>query len=765
MRSKPPGRCIGVVSLLALFFLLCPPAQSRELTAADQAFLDHKIVARWEITGKHDVEDAYARNIDVLEDHPNPAQGYFTVLVNAQELVDLQSDGYKIDVVDYDWYQTNATKSVQLANDGFRTFAQAIALMDSIHAAHPTITTSKFSIGQTGEGRDLWVMKLSDNPGVDEDEPEVFFTGLHHAREPISYEVLLETLRRMTDQYGIDPHITQLVNEREIYFLPVVNPDGCIYNELTNPNGFGMWRKNRKYNGFFGGNDQYGVDVNRNYGYNWGYDNLGSSPDPSSGDEIYRGDSAFSELETQAVRAFVNARHFKIVVNYHSYSNLVLWPWGYADIYSPDEAAFQAIGDSVTTFNGYTPEVGWRLYNTNGDADDWGYGATGEHAKIYSFTPEVGSGSDGFWPAPARIPTLIAENQGPNLAFIDFADAPERFFPPEIPAWVAPNLVNAPDYTLQWSDPGSGINAATSYRLREVFGLRRITDDAESGAAVWTLGGFALSTAKAASVTHSFYSGTGNSRTALLTSANFLHVQPNDSLKIKIWYDVETDYDYAYVAASGDAGGTWTNLAGNITTVTNPQGQNQGNGITGYNGSGGVFITGKFSLSAFAGQDVLIRFSYVTDGGALGAGVYLDDIGPVGKSDSIVTLTATTGATTFPVTGKAPGTYSYLVRSTDAQEQTGGEASHTVTVDYVCDCSCHGDPVCDGVTDILDAVQTVGVAFRGSAATVDPNCPHGPAGRTDVDCNGSTDVLDVVKMISVAFRGADAATTFCKPCP
>ena len=113
--------------------------------------------------------------------------------------------------------------------------------------------------------------------------------------------------------------LTRLVDEREIFILPVVNPDGYVYNEMIAPDGGGMWRKNR--NPEFA--PDYGVDLNRNYGYMWGYNDFGSSPDPS--DATYRGTAPFSEPETANIRAFVNSHEFVFAVNYHSHSDLILW--------------------------------------------------------------------------------------------------------------------------------------------------------------------------------------------------------------------------------------------------------------------------------------------------------------------------------------------------------------------------------------------------------------------------------------------------------
>jgi hypothetical protein len=207
-------------------------------------------------------------------------------------------------------------------------------------------------------------------------------------------------------------------------------------------------------------------------------------------------------------------------------------------------------------------------------------------------------------------------------------------------------------------------------------------------------------------------------------------------------------------------------LAGNITTNFNPTGNNRGNGITGYAGSGGVFVAARFPLTAYVGDTVAVRFSYETDGFAFGEGVYVDEISPVLFFDSAVVLASATPLTTFPVTGKAPGTYSYDLRSTDAQGQISTTTlAHSVVVDYfTCSCPCHADPICEGSTNIQDVVEMINVSFRAGDPTIDAGCNHAPAGRTDVNCDGSVNAVDVVKMVNVAFRAADEATEFCDPC-
>jgi len=211
------------------------------------------------------------------------------------------------------------------------------------------------------------------------------------------------------ENYNTDDLATHLINNRQLWFVPAVNPDGLVYNQSIAPNGGGMQRKNMLET-CNGGVD--GVDLNRNYSYMWGYDNEGSSSDGCN--ETYRGASPFSEPESQNVRDFVQSHNFPIAFNYHSYSNLLIYPLGYEydnPIPEEDLEIFIEYGEDMVQYNGYAlgsgPEL---LYPVNGEACDWMYGSE----NIFAYTPEIGSGSDGFWPSTDRIIPLAEENLYPN---------------------------------------------------------------------------------------------------------------------------------------------------------------------------------------------------------------------------------------------------------------------------------------------------------------------------------------------------------------
>ena len=340
--------------------------------------------------------------------------------------------------------------------NGYYTYNEIGMELDSMRMLYPNLVSEKQSIGLSLEGRNIWMVRISDNPDTDESEPEVLYTALHHAREPQSMATIVYFMYYLLEAYNDPAHpdhdwVVFLIHNRELYFVPVVNPDGYVYVEQVDL----YWRKNRRNNG----DGSFGVDLNRNYGYQWGYDNVGSSPDPYS--QTYRGTAPFSEPETQVIRDFSQNHNFKLALNYHSYSNLLIYPWGYINQLTPDASIFIDLAVDMTQFNGYihgnAPSL---LYPVNGEANDWMYGEQNTKEKIFAMTPEVGSGLDGFWPPLDRIFPLAQENVYPNLVL---AQGEGVIIQPN-----APNNVSAySDYTtptaivLTWADPTHFANGDT----------------------------------------------------------------------------------------------------------------------------------------------------------------------------------------------------------------------------------------------------------------------------------------------------------------
>ena len=309
---------------------------------------------------------------------------------------------------------------------GYHNYAEMVAEVQQAEADHPEIV-DVFSIGPTPQGRELWTAKVSDNVATDEAEPEVLFDGLHHAREHISLEQTLAILRWLSDDYGSDELVTQLVDTREIWIIFAVNPDGAEYDLTGSP--YRGWRKNRQRNA---GTTAIGTDLNRNYDYRWGCCG-GSSGSPSS--DTYRGPKAFSAPETRAVRDFINSRvvggrqQIRTAITFHAAGEEILWPYGYtyadipSDMTADDHAALSALGRRMAGMNGYQPKQSSALYITDGDAIDWAYG----RHRIFMYTFELYpshaqvSSIARFYQPDEIIPRETERNRRPILDLINRA--------------------------------------------------------------------------------------------------------------------------------------------------------------------------------------------------------------------------------------------------------------------------------------------------------------------------------------------------------
>ncbi|HEU0089384.1 MAG TPA: M14 family metallopeptidase [Pseudonocardiaceae bacterium] len=288
---------------------------------------------------------------------------------------------------------------------GYHTYDELTAALRALAEQYPDIVAVS-SFGRSFEGRALPLVKISDAVRTDQDEPEVLFTCAQHAREHLTVEMCLHIIQRLAEGYRTDPEVTKLVNSREIWVMPMVNPDGAEYDVAAST--FALWRKNRQPNQ---GTSEVGTDLNRNWGTQWGCCG-GSSGDP--GDDTYRGPAPFSAPETAQLRDWVNSRvingtqQITANIDFHSYSELVLWPYGYttADtgpgLDPADAATFRSLGRAMAASNGYTPEQSSDLYLTDGAIGDWLWATH----RIWSFTFEMYPTSElrgGFYPPDTEI--------------------------------------------------------------------------------------------------------------------------------------------------------------------------------------------------------------------------------------------------------------------------------------------------------------------------------------------------------------------------
>ncbi len=246
------------------------------------------------------------------------------------------------------------------------------------------------SIGKTYEGRDLWMVKLSDHADVEEDEPGVLFMAAHHGNEWPGVEICLFFIRYMLGNSSL-PEVREILNTTQIYLIPMVNPDGVTADTRKNcaPNHGPFGKKSTV--------TSYGVNLNRNYEDPWylsyifplRYNLPMILPDASFN---YRGPYPFSENETKAVRDFAKSHNFSISISYHSYGEFIIYPWMHTTKQTPDEMLFRSVGENISLINGYRLFVKndrlIPLYGgTLGSSENWLYREKGALA----FTVEVGT--------------------------------------------------------------------------------------------------------------------------------------------------------------------------------------------------------------------------------------------------------------------------------------------------------------------------------------------------------------------------------------
>ncbi len=381
-----------------------------------------------------------------MECHPPSSAAPLDVEVSPAELAQLDQWGFRYDVVVGDLGPLVAENYEQHAAsaffDDYRPLDQVIAQMNTLAATYPGFV-SVVDVGNTIENRDIFAMRIT-SPGGPPNKPIIFYHGGQHAREWINIPVPMYVADWLLRNYGIDSQATRLLDNVEWLIVPCMNPDGYAYTWSSDR----MWRKNRRNNG--GGS--FGVDLNRNWGHGWGGE--GSSSDPSS--EIYRGPSAFSEPETQAMRDVVlNNSRVRAYLDYHSYSQLVMYPWGYTSARCPDDAEFNDLTGQMSSLirgvhgmNYVFGPIYSTIYPASGVSVDWVYGANLAQRKIMALTIELrDTGNYGFLLPKEQIIPTCEENLPAALLHADWISRALR---------VA--ILNVPDNV----PPGQGVNIDAS---------------------------------------------------------------------------------------------------------------------------------------------------------------------------------------------------------------------------------------------------------------------------------------------------------------
>jgi carboxypeptidase T len=672
----------------------------------------------------------------VAVDHGEYKKGVFFISeFSASELQIIRGLGYSFDViiddVYRDWLEKNkqelpksnsrniCSTPVNFADPsgfqlgsmgGYFTYQEMLDHLDTLAARFPNLITVKQAVNTNTSigGLPIYYVKVSDNPYLDENEPEMLYTALHHAREPGSLSQMIYYLYYLLENYGNNDEATYIINNTQLYFIPCLNPDGYIFNQLNQPGGGGMWRKNRRNNG----NGSFGVDLNRNYGSQfWGMNNTGSSPNTNS--DTYRGTAGFSEPETQAIRDFCNDHQFKITLNYHTFGNLLVYPYGHApDTYTPDSALFVNVADFLTKENKYVFGTGNQTvgYTVNGDSDDWMYDEQVTKPKIFAMTPECG---EGFWMPQNTILDLCRDALRMNikaaLLLNSFAEVSYQSSP-----WVSSPQFAIP-LTVKSLGLDNGTFNLTANPLHPALSIANSTLNfsglnhlqTASGTFQFMLDTAQLNAGQTISVEIINSNGAFSSRDTLSFMYGFPQIlwtesgtqnifvnassqwqydnqvffsaprsvadspgslYPDNSYKVATasqsadlsnamaaWiqfkgkWEIEPGYDYVQLQASSDNGNSWQSLCGKYTVIGT---QNQAPGEPLYQGFITNWVDEIIDLQDFIGQTIQLRFVFYSDGFVNYAGFNFDDFEVIRLNAQPVGISQTTakdGVRVYPV--------------------------------------------------------------------------------------------------------------------
>lgn len=562
---------------------------------------------------------------------------------------------------------------------GFYTYQEFLDELDSMASKYPNLITVKSPISTftSIEGRPIYWVRISDNPNSDETEEEVLYTSLHHAREPASLSQLIFYMWWMLENYGVIDEVTYLIDETEMYFVPMVNPDGYVYNETTSPGGGGMHRKNRRNVG----TTNKGIDLNRNYSYQWGTTGISFSPN----NDTYCGTAAFSEPETQAIKWFCENRDFQFASNAHTHGNLLLFPYGYNTPFAPDHDYMQAFTNHMVIYNGYSAIKSSDLYPASGDSDDYMYADDLVlKPKIFSMTPECSSEgtSNDFWPPQSAIHHICSDNIWMNktLAHMPHVYGVVTDLDPnqiatttgyfhyqierlgledgDLTVSISPitgiqsvgisnvhtlNIMDIEEDSVSFIlDAGISFGDEIKYELLtdngtwirrdtivKIFGAPTVffadnLDDLDSWSGTWdlTTEDFVSPSNCMTDSPFTDYNDNVVSDIELMQSFNFEDAT-YAFVQFNAKWALENDYDYVQFMASIDGGTSWTPLCGEYTNIG---GSNQDNGNPLYDNFQLTWVLEEISLTDYLGMtDVSFKFHFVSDGGVTEDGFYFDD--------------------------------------------------------------------------------------------------------------------------------------------
>ncbi|MDW4907104.1 M14 family metallopeptidase [Streptomyces sp. ADMS] len=431
--GRRSAAAVGLLSLaLAVGFTATTPDATATATSAKRPAASADDIRQYEIHMHSTVEDRTALqqagvSVDDADSHG------VTVSGRADQIKKLRALGYDITPLGQVPDRSSSADDVRLldfptADSRYHNYAEMTSEINSLVSANSSIASQRV-IGTSYSGRNIVAIKLSDNVGTDEAEPEVLFTHHQHAREHLTVEMALYLLRNLTSTYATDSRVKAMLDSREIWIVPDLNPDGGEYDIASGQ--YRSWRKNRQPNS---GSSNVGTDLNRNWNYRWGCCG-GSSGSTASA--TYRGPSAESAPEVKVVADFVRSRivggvqQIRTGIDFHTYSELVLWPFGYTTantttgMTQDERDAFATVGGKMAASNGYTPEQSSDLYITDGSIDDYLWGSQ----RIFGYTFEMypsSSAGGGFYPPDEVIDRETARNRDAVLQLLENSDCMYR---------------------------------------------------------------------------------------------------------------------------------------------------------------------------------------------------------------------------------------------------------------------------------------------------------------------------------------------------
>lgn len=385
--------CLSVLSLLVL--IQTSTAQEREVTRKvtfevkpGQRLEDLVETGRWEIL------EVRGTTVTALEQQGGNARRVPAIALEARVL----EQGFNVLEADID-RELDAFRA--MGSEGqYHSIDEGATELEAYATNYPEICHRE-SLGKTHEGRDIWAVRIGKNPD-NKDLPRMLIFGLVHAREWISAELPFYTIKQLLEGYGTNPELTELVDTRVIWVIPITNPDGLEYSQKQSR----MWRKNRNPNGSW----STGVDVNRNFEVGWG---TGSSSWGSS--DVYRGPHHGSENETKALLQLMERERFHVSLCFHSYSEIILHPWGQSEDDPPHLDVYKHHSEKMKAFNGYRHgPVAQVLYLAGGATDDTFFAKYG----CWSWTFELGRQ---FVPPENQIQSICESNFGAVLHLIKSA--------------------------------------------------------------------------------------------------------------------------------------------------------------------------------------------------------------------------------------------------------------------------------------------------------------------------------------------------------